>query len=303
VNILVVEDDAEMARLLVQGLEEESYAVDLARDGASALVLSKSGAFDVVLLDVMLPGIDGIEVARQLRCRKQDIGVLMLTARDALPDIVKGLDAGADDYLTKPFSFQELLARIRSIGRRSAPKPKNVLEVANLVLETGSFRTFRSGHEIKLSFTEFRLLELLVRNHGRIVPRSAIVETLWGDRREIEENTLDAFVRLLRLKIDDQAAVKLIQTHRGHGYSIGAPCATESPHSNSADLALLHRTGIVVHRFFLDLRSGFPSQHSDHRKFRFPHQFGNCREAPGRQRAAGGRICQLRTPGPLEFMG
>jgi DNA-binding response OmpR family regulator len=223
VNILVVEDDAEMARLLVQGLEEESYAVDLARDGASALALTKSGAFDVVLLDVMLPGIDGIEVARQLRCRKQDIGVLMLTARDALPDIVKGLDAGADDYLTKPFSFQELLARIRSIGRRSAPKPKNVLEVANLILETGSFRTFRSGHEIKLSFTEFRLLELLVRNHGRIVPRSAIVETLWGDRREIEENTLDAFVRLLRRKIDDQGAIKLIQTHRGHGYSIGAP--------------------------------------------------------------------------------
>jgi DNA-binding response OmpR family regulator len=223
VNILVVEDDAEMARLLVQGLEEESYAVDLARDGASALALSKSGAFDVVLLDVMLPGIDGIEVARQLRCRKQDIGVLMLTARDALPDIVKGLDAGADDYLTKPFSFQELLARIRSVGRRSTPKPKNVLEVANLVLETGSFRTFRSGHEIKLSFTEFRLLELLVRNHGRIVPRSAIVETLWGDRREIEENTLDAFVRLLRRKIDDRGAVKLIQTHRGHGYSIGAP--------------------------------------------------------------------------------
>jgi DNA-binding response OmpR family regulator len=223
VNILVVEDDAEMARLLVQGLEEESHAVDLARDGASALALSKSGVFDLVLLDVMLPGIDGIEVARQLRCRKQDIGVLMLTARDALPDIVKGLDAGADDYLTKPFSFQELLARIRSIGRRSAPKPKNVLEVANLVLETGSFRTFRSGHEIKLSFTEFRLLELLVRNHGRIVPRSAIVETLWGDRREIEENTLDAFVRLLRRKIDDQGAIKLIQTHRGHGYSIGAP--------------------------------------------------------------------------------
>jgi DNA-binding response OmpR family regulator len=222
VNILVVEDDAEMARLLVQGLEEESHAVDLARDGASALALSKSGVFDLVLLDLMLPGIGGIEVARQLRCRKQDIGVLMLTARDALPDIVKGLDAGADDYLTKPFSFQELLARIRSVGRRSTPKPKNVLEVSDLVLETGSFRTFRSGHEIKLSFTEFRLLELLVRNHGRIVPRSVIVDSLWGDRREIQENTLDAFVRLLRLKIDDQAAVKLIQTHRGHGYSIGA---------------------------------------------------------------------------------
>jgi two-component system response regulator MprA len=225
VNILVVEDDAEMARLLVEGLEEESHAVNLARDGANALALSKSGTFDVVLLDIMLPGIDGIEVARQLRCRKHDIGVLILTARDALPDIVKGLDAGADDYLTKPFSFQELLARIRSVGRRSAPKPRNVLEVADLVVETSSFRTFRSGREIKLSFTEFRLLELLVRNHGRIVPRVVIVETLWGDRREIEENTLDAFVRLLRRKIDDQAALKLVQTHRGYGYSIGtAPC-------------------------------------------------------------------------------
>ena len=222
-NILVVEDDAEMARVLVHGLEEESYEVDLARDGASALALSKSASFDVVLLDVMLPGMDGLEVARQLRCRKADIGVLMLTARDALPDIIKGLDAGADDYLTKPFSFQELLARIRAVGRRSTPKPKNVLEFADLVLETNSFCTFRNGTEIKLSFTEFRLLELLVRNRGRIVPRAAIVEALWGQRREIEENTLDAFVRLLRRKVhDDKARTRLIQTHRGVGYSIGA---------------------------------------------------------------------------------
>jgi len=221
VNILVVEDDAEMARVLVQGLREEAYRVDLARDAATALALSKAGAFDVVLLDVMLPGMDGLEVAKRLRCRKQDIGVLMLTARDALPDIVKGLDAGADDYISKPFSFLELLARIRAVGRRRAPKPKNVLEVADLVLETNTFRTFRSGREIKLSFTEFRLLELLARNYGRIVPRSAIVETLWGERREIEDNTIDAFVRLLRRKIDDSAPAKLIQTHRGLGYSIG----------------------------------------------------------------------------------
>jgi len=222
VNILVVEDDAELARLLVQGLEEESHEVDLARDGACALALSRKGCFDVVVLDVMLPGMDGLEVAKQLRCRKGDIGVLMLTARDALPDIVKGLDAGADDYLTKPFSFQELLARIRAVGRRSAPKPKNVLEFADLVLETNSFRTFRNGSEIKLSFTEFRLLELLVRNRGRIMPRSAIVEALWGGRREIEENTLYAFVRLLRRKVHDNARTGLIQTHRGVGYSIGA---------------------------------------------------------------------------------
>jgi DNA-binding response OmpR family regulator len=222
VNILVVEDDAEMARVLVHGLQEEAYEVDLARDGPAALSISKTGAFDVVLLDVMLPGMDGLEVAKHLRCRNQDVGLLMLTARDSLPDIVKGLDAGADDYLTKPFSFQELLARIRALGRRKAPKPRNVLEAADLVLETSSFRTFRSGREIKLSFTEFRLLELLARNCGRIVPRGAIVETLWGQRREIEENTIDAFVRLLRRKIDDPAPGKLIQTHRGVGYSIGA---------------------------------------------------------------------------------
>ena len=122
-NILVVEDDLELARALVQGLEEEAYRVNVARDGATALALSKSQSFDVVLLDVMLPGVDGFEVTRQLRSRKEDVGVLMLTARDTLQDVVKGLDAGADDYLTKPFSFEELLARIRALGRRSAPRP------------------------------------------------------------------------------------------------------------------------------------------------------------------------------------
>lgn len=224
-NILVVEDDAEMARVLVQGLEEEAYRVDLARDGATALTLSQTTSFDVVLLDVMLPGVDGLEVARQLRARRDDTGVLMLTARDALPDVVKGLDAGADDYLTKPFSFQELLARVRALSRRSSPRPNNVLEFGDLVLETSTFRTFRSGRAIKLTFTEFRLLELLVRNQGRVVHRSTIVERLWSEGREVGENTLDAFVRLLRRKLDEDATGKLIHTHRGLGYSIGAwPC-------------------------------------------------------------------------------
>ena len=145
----------------------------------------------------------------------------MLTARDAVPDVVHGLDAGADDYLTKPFSFHELLARVRSVGRRATPKARNILEAGDLILETNSYRTFRAGNEIRLSFTEFRLLELLVRNQGRIVPRPAIVETLWGDRREIEVNTIDAFVRLVRRKIGDVTPERVIQTHRGVGYSIG----------------------------------------------------------------------------------
>jgi DNA-binding response OmpR family regulator len=221
-NVLVVEDDREMAELLVRGLREESHEVNLARDGRAALALSNSGDFDVILLDVMLPGMDGLEVARELRFRREQVPVLMLTARDALPDIVKGLDAGADDYMTKPFSFEELLARVRALGRRRAERPRNVLEVDDVVLDATTYRTFRGGREIHLSLTEFRLLELLVRNRGAVVSRHAIVETLWGQRRDIEENTIDAFIRLLRKKVDQGARTKLIQTHRGFGYSVGA---------------------------------------------------------------------------------
>jgi DNA-binding response OmpR family regulator len=221
-NVLVVEDDKEMAELLVRGLREEAHEVNLARDGSAALALSNSSAFDVILLDVMLPGMTGLEVAKELRLRKEQVPVLMLTARDALPDIVKGLDAGADDYMTKPFSFVELLARVRALGRRRAEKPRNVLEVEDVVLDATTYRTFRGGREIHLSLTEFRLLELLVRNRGAVVSRHAILETLWGQRRDIEENTIDAFIRLLRKKVDQGARTKLIQTHRGFGYSVGA---------------------------------------------------------------------------------
>lgn len=226
-HVLIVEDEPEMAGLLARGLEEELYEVSLARDGKVALDLSSSREFDVILLDVMLPKISGLEVARQLRQREHETPLLMLTARDALPDIVKGLDAGADDYLTKPFSFQELLARMRALVRRHEFRKKSVLEAGDLVLDATSFRAYRAGREIHLSLTEFRLLELLVRSAGRIVSRHEILGTIWGHGREVTENTLDAFVRLLRKKVDQESDTKLIQTHRGFGYSVGvakSPC-------------------------------------------------------------------------------
>jgi DNA-binding response OmpR family regulator len=221
-HVLIVEDEPEMAKLLSRGLEEEQFEVTVARDGRSALEMSSAEPYDVILLDVMLPRMSGIEVARQLREREQETPVLMLTARDSLHDIVKGLDSGADDYLTKPFSFLELLARIRALARRSEFRRKNVLEVQDLVLDVSALRAFRKGHEIHLSQTEFRLLELLARNAGRVVSRSDILDKVWSNRRDVTENTLDAFVRLLRKKVDQEAETKLIRTHRGFGYSVGA---------------------------------------------------------------------------------
>ncbi len=225
-NILVVEDDELMANVLVHGLREESHKVDLAGDGRVALRLTGGAAFDLILLDVMLPGMNGLEVARRLRLRGNSVPVLMLTACDVLPDIVTGLDAGADDYLTKPFSFVELLARIRALQRRMAARPKNVVEFEDLVLDVNSFRAFRGGQEIYLSVTEFRLLELLVRNPGRVLSRGAILDALWGNRRDVGENTVEAFVRLLRKKMEDGAAKKLVHTHRGFGYSVGSQPAS-----------------------------------------------------------------------------
>ena len=201
-NILVVEDEPEMASALVRGLQEELLDVQLARDGRGALQLSDDSAFDVILLDVMLPDQSGFDVVQQLRHRRRETPVLMLTARDALPDIVHGLDSGADDYLTKPFCFTELLARIRALGRRSTVATKQVLELHDLVLDVPSHRTFRNGQPINLSLTEFRFLEVLIRNQGRVVTRGALLDAVWGDRREVEENTLDAFIRLLRKKVE-----------------------------------------------------------------------------------------------------
>jgi len=219
-QILIVEDEKKMATVLKKGLEAENHRVTLAYDGRTGLDLAASSEFDVVVLDLMLPVIDGFEVARRLRSEGNQTPLLMLTARDAVLDIVKGLDLGADDYLTKPFSFDVFLARLRAVARRGAAPRPTVLQVDDLVLNPASHQVTRGEQEVHLSPTEFRLLELLMRRSGRVVPRDAIVEAVWDFDQEVEENTLDTFIRLLRSKIDREHDHKLIQTVRGIGYTI-----------------------------------------------------------------------------------
>jgi DNA-binding response OmpR family regulator len=220
-KILVVEDEKGMAQLLRRGLEEESHVVSLADDGNAALSLAQNAEFDLVLLDVMLPGMNGLQIARRLRETRADVPILMLTARDSISDVVKGLDSGADDYVTKPFSFAVLLARIRALERRAADPQTRTLRVSDLVLDITQRRVLRGGREIHLTPTEFCLLEFLMRHEGRVATRSAILEAVWGPTHNVEENTLDAFVRLLRRKVDENEPAKLIHTVRGFGYSLG----------------------------------------------------------------------------------
>jgi DNA-binding response OmpR family regulator len=223
VKILVVEDEKRMAQVLRKGLEEESHAVRVTGDGSEALELAEASSFDLILLDVMLPGVNGIEIARRLRQSKERVPILMLTARDTVDDVVTGLDAGADDYISKPFSFAVLFARIRAFERRALERPQLVLHAADLVLDIPERRVFRGEREISLTPKEFRLLEFLMRRAGRVASRREIVDFVWGSAGEnVEENTLDAFVHLLRRKIDDHGQVKLIHTLRGFGYSLEA---------------------------------------------------------------------------------
>ncbi len=219
-HVLIVEDEKKMAELLKKGLEEENHSVSLAFDGREGLEMAQALEYDAVVLDLMLPGVDGFEVARRLRKSGNNTPILILTARDTVPDVVKGLDIGADDYMTKPFSFEEFLARLRSVSRR-APSPRpTVLQVGDLVLNPATHEVRRGNEEISLSRTEFRLLEFLMRRAGRVVPRNTIVLSVWDSGDDVEENTLDAFISLLRNKIDRDRKVKLIQTVRGTGYTI-----------------------------------------------------------------------------------
>lgn len=221
--ILVVEDDIPMGELLRQGLGEANHSVALARDGVEGLHAARTCNFDAVILDVMMPGMDGVEVARRLRELGFEMPILMLTARDAATDVVRGLDAGADDYLTKPFSFKVLLARLRAISRRAARPPVSVLEIDDLALDPASRQVLRGGRLVSLTATEFRVLEFLMRRAGRAASRSAIIEAVWGFEEDVEPNTVDAFIKLLRDKIDSGRDHKLIHTVRGYGYILREP--------------------------------------------------------------------------------
>jgi DNA-binding response OmpR family regulator len=227
-RILVVEDERRMAALLRQGLEEEGHVVTLATDGRQGLSIAEAAGcdgvdrlgFDLLILDVMLPGISGFEIARQVRAGKNQTPILMLTARDATADVVQGLNLGADDYLTKPFSFEVLCARVRAVGRRG-PIPQPVcLEAAGLTIHQGVREVRRGSRHIDLTRTEYAILELLARSAGRIVTRDAMIEGIWGGNSDIESNTLDSFVRLLRAKIEEPGQARLIRTVRGVGYCL-----------------------------------------------------------------------------------
>ncbi len=221
--ILVVEDEPAMGAMLRQGLEEANHTVTLTRDGAEALSALENATFDTVILDVMIPGFSGLEVVRRLRALRNQVPVLMLTARDSPADIIAGLDAGADDYLVKPFAFNILLARLRAVSRRGTIPKLASLQIGDLELDPASHEVTRAGCRINLTATEFRFLEFFLRRPGKAVSRSAIIEAVWGFDEDVELNTVDTYVKLLRDKLDGEHHPRLIQTVRGYGYILREP--------------------------------------------------------------------------------
>jgi two-component system, OmpR family, response regulator len=226
VRILVVEDELKMASLLRRGLVEEGHAVDVARTGDDALWMAGAAEYDAIVLDLMLPGVDGLEVCRRVRESGVWAPVLMLTARDAVADRVAGLDAGADDYLAKPFSFAELLARIRALVRRGSSERPAVLEVGDLRLDPATRRVWRGQTEVKLSAKEFALLETFMRRPGQVLSRYQLLEHAWDYAYENRSNVVDVYVRYLRDKVDRPFGRDSLETVRGAGYRLraeGAP--------------------------------------------------------------------------------
>jgi two-component system copper resistance phosphate regulon response regulator CusR len=219
-RILVIEDEKKVARFIKKGLEEEGYAVDLASDGEEGLARVLDQVHDLIILDIALPKIDGLQVLKKLRERKVPTPVLLLTVRAAIEDKVLGLDSGADDYLTKPFAFQELLARIRALLRRKAETGPPLLQVEDLVLDPSRRLVTRGGERIDLTSKEFALLEYLMRNAGRVLTRAMISDHVWNYDFDTETNVIDVYVNYLRRKIDSGREKKLIHTVRGSGYAL-----------------------------------------------------------------------------------
>lgn len=223
-RILVVDDDPAIRRALERTLAAEGHEVVLVGTGAQAIAESiKPGAYDLVILDLGLPDVDGLDVARTIRTTGNDVGILVLTARTELGDRVAGLDAGADDYLAKPFALAELMARVRALGRRTVKQDTSAaggerLELADLVMEPDAFRVYRGQREVKLTRTEFQLLEVLMRNHDIVVTRDRLLERVWGWASDTMSNSLDVYVGYLRRKLEAEGEARLVHTVRGVGY-------------------------------------------------------------------------------------
>jgi two-component system copper resistance phosphate regulon response regulator CusR len=222
-KILIIEDEHKTGDYLKQGLSEAGFVADLARDGLDGMHAALSDDYDLVVLDVMLPGIDGWQVLREIREAGRRVPVLFLTARDQVEDRVKGLELGADDYLVKPYAFSELLARVRSLLRRGKPKEAETLRAADLELDLLRRRVVRDGRRIDLTAKEFALLELLLRRQGEVLPRSLIASQVWDMNFDSDTNVIEVAVRRLRAKIDDDFEPKLIRTVRGMGYVLEVP--------------------------------------------------------------------------------
>ena len=238
-RLLLVEDDARIARFVAKGLREQAYAVDVAGTGEEALYQAAVNTYDLVILDVMIPAPDGFAVCRELRKSGQRMPILMLTARDAVEDRIAGLDHGADDYLTKPFEFRELLARLRALLRRSSELRPQKIAVADLVLDTGAQTAKRAGRQITLTAKEYALLEYLARNAGRVVRRAEIAEHVWDETFDPFSNLIEVYINRLRRKIDTNSAKPLVHTRRGVGYVLGT--ATDLPEAGEADEAVSER--------------------------------------------------------------
>ncbi|MCW1949550.1 MAG: response regulator transcription factor [Candidatus Shapirobacteria bacterium] len=219
-KLLIVEDEHLIATSLKKGLEQERYTVDIAFDGLEGYDLAASGEYDIILLDLMLPGLDGVSICQKLRSENIHTPILMLTAKSQLDDKVKGFDVGADDYLTKPFAFEELLARIRALSRRPQQTTNKVLSLADLTIDTTNYQVKRGTKDIRLSSKEYSLLECLVRHAGQILNKDQLIQYVWSYESDILPNTVEVYIRNLRQKIDQPFKKKLIQTIRGFGYKI-----------------------------------------------------------------------------------